>query len=260
MLIQERNYIYYVMGVPLLKKGQGLLVHIALSQQRSNSYYREKEGLWVGVVNFTCHKLNMLFLTWYLAPEEDDDVWGKWCCSVDLHRTYLFDLHLRVYWGESSSCVTTDVYWTGSSSLVCFVVSSSKRGDNLEQTLEMIIVIADKDRVYLIHEDSSMFQAQYHRRQEAAAEGLKRTAFTLITTSTLITDSISSWMVISLLWFFFRSPAIPKPFITISFTELFLRSKEQIKGITSSFQHVPVQIKRCIKELQLWWNRKTNWP
>lgn len=74
MLIQERNYIYYVMGVPLLKKGQGLLVHIALSQQLSNSYYREKEGLRAGVVNFICHKLNMLFLTWYLAPEEDDDV------------------------------------------------------------------------------------------------------------------------------------------------------------------------------------------
>lgn len=85
----------------------------------------------------------------------------------------------------------------------------------------MIIVIADKDRVYLIHEDSSMFQAQYHwRQEEAAAEGLKRTAFDFNNNFhidygfNILLNGNFSFVILS------STPAIAKPFITISFTEL----------------------------------------
>lgn len=47
----------------------------------------------------------------------------------------------------------------------------SQRGDNLNQTLEMIIVIADKKRVYLIHEHSSMFHVQAQEEQKVEEGG-----------------------------------------------------------------------------------------
>lgn len=90
----------------------------------------------------------------------------------------------------------------------------------------MIIVIADKDRVYLIHEDSSMFQAQCHQREEAAAEGLKRTAFDFNNNFhidygfNILENGNFSFVILS------STPAIAKPFITISFTELFHRWKK----------------------------------
>lgn len=89
---------------------------------------------------------------------------------------------------------------------VCCRLSCAKRGDNLEQTLEMIIVILDKERVYLIHEDSSMCSQNRTREYgiDCRRGGLKRRwmAGTLIRTSTLITVSISFRMVISLCYFF----------------------------------------------------------
>lgn len=51
--------------------------------------------------------------------------------------------------GGDGVATTLNVGWQ----LLMLFVDLSEGGDNLEQTLEMIIVMEDKKRVYLIHEE-----------------------------------------------------------------------------------------------------------
>lgn len=51
--------------------------------------------------------------------------------------------------GGDGVATTLTVGWQ----LLMLFVDLSEGGDNLEQTLEMIIVMEDKKRVYLIHEE-----------------------------------------------------------------------------------------------------------
>lgn len=51
--------------------------------------------------------------------------------------------------GGDGVATTLTVGWQ----LLMLFVDLSQGGDNLEQTLEMIIVMEDKKRVYLIHEE-----------------------------------------------------------------------------------------------------------
>lgn len=82
------------------------------------------------LVNFVRHKLNMLFLT----PSEEGTFrvsLQKWYGSVDLHRTRR-TVAVRILVGRVA-------------------MVGGEGADNLAQTLEMIIVIEDKKRVYLLH-------------------------------------------------------------------------------------------------------------
>lgn len=51
--------------------------------------------------------------------------------------------------GGDGVATTLNVGWQ----LLMLFVDFSEGGDNLEQTLEMIIVMEDKKRVYVIHEE-----------------------------------------------------------------------------------------------------------